>query len=184
MFTRDNPFPYADKKWIRNIEHNFEEMRQVVLQRGYDKVWCVESDTIPPIDGLSKLLQVDAPVVGGLYALRHGPPTASVHRYSETLNGIGGALPWDEVKANWGKVIQTSCTCTGCVVIDRSVLEGFSFALDGTRPPDGPFAEYCFHNKIKQMAHLGVICGHKRPNGEIIWPDVNEPRGWRIEKAN
>lgn len=169
MFTRDNPYPREGRSFV-NIQHNYEKMRQVVLSQGYDKVWVVESDTVPPLDGLEKLLAIDAPVVGGLYALRHGTPVPNTQRWGETLRGIGGSMDWSEVKASWGKVVRTSGVCMGCVVIDRTVLWGFDFMTGKTSPPDGPFMEYCFHNGIKQMADLSVVCQHIEPNGNVLDP--------------
>lgn len=169
MFTFDNPHGYERQQCWRNVQLNYEKMRTITLDR-YDKVWCVESDIIPPADALEKLLEVDAPVVSGLYALRHGTPIPSVKVWGETLHGIGSAMRWEEIAANWGKTVQTSGACMGCTLIDRSAFEGFSFLLRDSVPPDGAWMEHCFHNAIKQMARLDVLCGHKRPDGEIWWP--------------
>ena len=142
----------------------------MVVDEGYDKVWMVESDTIPPLDALEKLLAVDAPVVSGLYALRHGSNVPNVWRWGETLNALGGVMSWKDVERDWGKVVRTTGGCQGCVVADRSAIEGFSFILGKEQSPDVPWMEYCFHSGIKMMADLSVICGHKEPNGNILDP--------------
>jgi len=168
MFTRDNPYPYEGGQRFKNIQWNYEKMRRVVLERGYDHVWCVESDTIPPLDAVERLFEAEAPVVSGLYALRHGDPIPNVQRWSETLNGIGGAMSWEEVGK--GGTVRTSGGSMGCLLIERSVLEGFTFVRDNNKAPDVPFMEYCFHLGIRQMARLDVICLHKKPNGEVLDP--------------
>lgn len=71
----------------------------------------------------------------------------------------------------------------GCLLVDRSALENHPmWTEENDYAPDGPFMEYCRINKFKQMARLDVICGHKKPNGEIIWPD--KEHGFIIERAS
>ena len=165
MFTRDNPYTMAEGRVYKNIQLNYEKMRQLALTGGYEKAWIVESDTIPPRDALQKLLEVEAPVVSGLYALRHGEPTPNI-RWKDNHWG------WPSVQAHWGQTIETDGGCTGCLLIDRSVLEKFSFINNLNNPPDGAFMDWCINHKIKQMARLDVVCGHKKPDGEVIWPDL------------
>ena len=52
MFTRDNPYCYELREAMKNVQLNYEKMRRIVLSEGYQKVWVVESDTIPPEDAL------------------------------------------------------------------------------------------------------------------------------------
>jgi hypothetical protein len=173
MFTFDNP--YKDVEVRANIQFNYEKMRQTVLKMGYDKVWIVESDTIPPEDALQKLLEVDAPVVTGLYGLRHGEPVPNIKRV------LGDRmLSWDELE--WGKIIECAGGCMGCLLLDRSVLENHSmWTEENNYAPDGPLMEYCRTHGFKQMARLDVICGHKKPDGDIIWPDKQQ--GYILERA-
>ena len=182
MFTRDNPYVNTWGEVWKNIQLNYEKMRQVALKEGYDKVWVVEEDTIPPLDALSKLLEVDAPVVSGLYAMRHGPPVANLMQYGVRMPGVGSGMSWKQVQANWGKTVETSGGCMGCLLIDRSVLERFQFVTCKHGAPDTPFMEFCWTNKIKQMARLDVICGHVKANGDVLYPDRD--LGCRTERLN
>jgi hypothetical protein len=175
MFTRDNP--HTDGNVLLNCQLNYEKMRQVVLSQGYQKVWVVESDTIPPLDALKKLLEVDASVVSGLYALRRGECRPNVR--NTTTRSM---FTWKELKAVWGETIETSGGCMGCVLIDRSALQDFCFIdKQNFSAPDVPMMEWHWHHKFKQMARLDVICGHKRPSGEILWPDKEQ--GYIIERT-
>ena len=182
MITRDNPHR-AMVDVLRNIQLAYEKMRQTVLKMGYDKVWIVESDTIPPLDALAKLDAVNAPVVGGLYALRHGAAATNLCWVNTQMQETGQGIHWDEVKAHWGEVIEVGGACMGCLLVERAALEDFSFITGERFAPDQPFANHCIKHGVKTMAHLGVVCGHKKDDGSILWPDNQTRLGYRTEKA-
>jgi hypothetical protein len=169
MFSHDNPYGETWGESYKNIQLNYEKMRRTCLQDRYEKVWIVESDTIVPPDALRKLLEVDAPVVSGLYAMRHGEPYPNLMRMG-LMPGIGASINWEEFTDRWGETIEVSGACMGCLLLDRSVLWGFSFNTKENRAPDVPLMEYCWQNKLKQMARTDVICGHVKPSGETLWP--------------
>lgn len=180
IFTHDNPYDYPLARVYKNIQLNYEKARKYALQEGYQKMWVVEADTIPPCDALAKLLQVDAPVVSGLYSMRHGEPVPNVFKKHLGSVAVGNVYKWNEIP--WGQTVEVSGGCMGCLLIDRSVLERFNFHLDADKwAPDGPFMQWCFRNGVKQMARMDVICGHKKPDGTILWPDPAQEKGWRCE---
>jgi hypothetical protein len=176
VFTRDNPYDSVTGRIWRNVQMAYDKMKQLTIQQGYDKVWIVESDTIPPKDALKKLMEIDAPAVSGLYALRSGVKCPNVRNPQTTSH-----FRWDFIKEHWGETIETSGGCMGCLLLDRSVVENFNF-IDETNPnaPDVPLMEWMWKTKQKQMARLDVVCGHKRPSGEILWPD--KENGFIIER--
>jgi hypothetical protein len=81
------------------------------------------------------------------------------------------SVHWTLLQKDWNGVIDTAGGCMGCLLIDRGVLERYEFESDDKVPPDTPFMLWCQKNNIKQKADLSIICGHKRPNGDIIYPD-------------
>lgn len=171
MFTFDNPYLYGFRRPHDNIRLNYEKMRQIVLSQGYQKVFVVESDIILPDDALEKLLEIEAPVVTGLYVLRHGSSVPNLMRFN---NGPepGSAMTWLEAIPCWDETIEVSGGCMGCLLIDRSVLENFSFiSEDSHSSHDNELMRYCWKNGFKQMARLDVQCGHIRPDGVVLWPD-------------
>jgi hypothetical protein len=180
--ANDNPYEAENRGQYKNMQLNYEKMRRTVLEKGYEFVWIVESDTLPPEDALAKLMEVDAPVVSGLYALRHGIPSPNLYRASHTPE-VGNGMSWDEIKARWGETVAISGGCMGCVLVHRSALEGFSM-VDPSNPiaPDGPFMKHCHSKGFKQMARLDVVCGHIKPNGDTLWPDREQ--GYRLERLN
>ena len=180
-FTRDNPYEGQKRGQQKNMMLNWVKMQK--MSRDYDKVWIVESDTVPPIDGLSKLLKVDAPVVTGLYASRHEPFSPNLLR-KDNCPGVGAVMTWAEVIKDWGNIVEVSGGCTGCLLIDRSVLDAFEYSEDdfiehlnsSSSFPDLPFMEFCWKNGFKQMARLDVICDHVRPDGMIVRPTIDGPK--------
>jgi len=178
MFTRDNPYEYQYQRVYKNIQLNYEKMRRIALSENYQKVWIVESDTIPPKDALKKMLEVDAPVVSALYALRHGEPVPNLMRAGKTAS-IGETLKWPEIFDSNDIVIDVSGGCMGCLLVDRSILEHFSFEDECNKSaPDVPFMEYCWSHKIQQKARLDVVCGHVKPDGLVLIPSAENIQGY------
>ena len=182
LFTFDNPYPFVKMEALKNIEYNYEKMRRIALAEGYEKVWIVESDIIPPHDALAKLLEVKAPVVGGMYALRHGAYPPNFFKNSPSLV-TDELMKWPEIFASKKPIIETSGVCMGCLLVDRSVLEEIPFTLPRTdyHAPDIPMMQYCCAHGIKQIGRIDVSCGHKKPSGEIIYPDAISKTGVRVE---
>jgi hypothetical protein len=181
FFTNDNPFLGEVRGQYANMALNWNKMRKMALEEGYQKVWMCEDDTIPPLDALKKLLEVDAPVVTGLYASRHYGHPPNIHR-KDDCPGLGAIMTWEEILAVWGQTIPCSGGATGCILIDTEIFKEFEFIVDSSHGPDVPFMWHCFKTGIKQMARLDVVCGHQQPCGDIIWPD--EKTGFRIEGTN
>jgi len=165
MFAHDNPYLWPGSERMKNIQVNFEKARRVALSEGYRKLWIVESDVIVPKTALKNLISVDASVVSGLYLMRRGSNAPNV------FSASGPVLNHRDVQDHWGEVIPMAGGCTGCLLVDTAVLNSFSFLTGERRAPDSDFMAYCRSHQVKQMAHLGVVCGHKRPDGVILWPD-------------
>jgi hypothetical protein len=177
MFTKDNPHLEEENGQYRNMMLNWQKMEQVARNRGYEKLWIVEADTIPPIDALSKLLEVDGPVVHGFVVSRHAGHWPGLQKARNT------AYDWKEILPHMGEVMEIQGAGTGCVLIDKSVFDRYSIDMKGTdyleMQIDQLFSRWCRDNKVIQKVHLGVHCGHVNPNGDIVWPD-NE-KGFRVE---
>ena len=113
MFTRDNPYCYELREAMKNVQLNYEKMRRIVLSEGYQKVWVVESDTIPPEDALKKMLEVDAPVVSGIYAMRHGEYNSNIAGIGKNMPDVGMPVSWQEIFSSKNKTVEISGGCMG-----------------------------------------------------------------------
>jgi len=175
MFTADNPYPPEWRLLYRNIQLNYEKMRKA--SEGYDKVFIVEHDMILPDGALKKLAEVDAPVVGGLYCHRHGTPVPNFMRWYEGTKEQGSSYNWNEIK--WGEPMRVTGAAMGCLLVDASLVQRFAWE-DESNPvaPDVPFIRFCVREGVKQYGHAGVVCGHIRPDGSVLWPD--QQKGYRI----
>lgn len=173
MFTKDNPHQ-GDDGGMHNVLYNYQKGRRAMLDGGYDAMLCIESDIIPPADALTKLVAVEADVAYGLYAFRRGDvKNVNVLRFvvgptpDQPLNNWPG-----DYKKAWGKVIPCSGCALGIVLIRRKVLEKIDFRWADTYC-DGPFTNDAWSAKFSMRADMSVVCGHKTPEGVILWPTVD-----------
>lgn len=186
LFTRDNPHqgePGADMRHgqagKQNILHNYRKGRRLALEGGYDAMLCVESDIIPPADALTRLLAIEGDVVHGTYMFRSGEPVINVARYAQTPGCPDVSLRYHPgvLRAQWGKPIRCTGLGLGCTLIHRRVLERVDFRLaEEGGHCDWAFACDALSAGFSLWADLGLLCGHKRPDGVILWPT---PCGWR-----
>lgn len=178
MFSRDNPQGEWTKDVYRNVQLNYEKMRRIALNDGYSAVWCIEDDMLPPPDALTKLLATsaatNAPVVSGVYVLRHGARVPNLMQFGRSVE-IGSSMEWATLRAHVARgetVIPISGGCQGCLVIRRDVLEDFSFIRETRGAPDMEFMRHCFKSGIPQMARLDVRCGHMERDGRVLSVDA------------
>jgi hypothetical protein len=159
------------------VQLNYEKMRQLVLANEYAAAWCVEADMLVPPDALTKLVATgkehDAPVVSGLYVLRHGANVPNLFQFTLSAN-LGSAVPWDILRRYrdaGATTIQVSGGCQGCVLLSAKVLEQFSFVREHAAAPDMDLMRHCHALGLRQLARLDVLCGHKLADGSVLSPE-------------
>ncbi len=157
------------------------------MQGRYDAMLVIESDIIPPPSTLHRLAALDADVAYGTYMFRvheynlgAKPVVNLYHRYKvpngrarnigKSLSLIDGAWP----PAERGP-IEVSGAGFGCVLIKRHVLEEIDFrTLNPDLTPmvhcDMWFTQDAWTTGCEMLADTRVICGHKTPEGEVLWP--------------
>lgn len=175
--STNNPNPITGKREVdhENTLHQYRYARQRILDGDYDYLFIVEHDMIIPEDALVKMLATDADVVYGLYlfrrtdtylnaarAVKSGWPDMSLSNFPDILK-----------KAREQGWIEVSGYGFGCTLIRRKVLETFDMRRNetsGSPCPDMPFAADCLRHGFKQICRFDVICGHVKPNGDILIP--------------
>jgi hypothetical protein len=164
MFTHDNP---ERVRVNDNIIYNFRKMQRVVLAEKYDAVLIIENDIIPPADTIERLLALEADIAYGVYGLRRGFPTLNV-RHPVSLQSFS------EHRAEWvekfGQVIDVSGIGFGCTLIHRHVLETLELHSDNGGDGDTQLARDARTYGFTQKADTTLLCGHKRPDSVILWP--------------
>ena len=171
MFTRDNP--HGESAHL-NIIHNYKKAERIVMAEGYDALFTVENDMIIPPDALTKLAALQADIAYGVYYFRHGKPTINILRHDDTQESY--SLP-SNLKA-WAKVYNTGpLPCRGlgfgCTLISRKTLEAIPFHSDNGGDADSQMSIDARRIGLKQMTDTTVLCGHKRPDGTVVWPAKN-----------
>lgn len=163
-----NPFPGRD---MRNVVAQYQHGRQMMLDGGYEAMLTVEHDMVIPADALQKLYDTDAPVVYGVYMLRHGTPTLNAWQYINTRNlGMSLSLYPAEVKAAWKRGWAEVCGVGwGCTLIRREVLERINIRQNAVDDAgDLAFATDCLRAGFRQIARFDVPCGHYDHNGKLL----------------
>jgi hypothetical protein len=181
-FQRDNPYvmgvDYETERetGVRNHLHQYQRGRDLFLRGDYDAMLVIESDIIPPPDALKRLAAIDTDLAYGAYLFRVSPVVNIMERYQEGALNIGESLTvrgkWEWAKAQG--VVPCSGAGFGCVLIKRHVLEAVEMRVS-TLPSarvhcDSWFTCDVYERGFRMMADCGVICGHKKEDGEIIWP--------------
>ena len=165
---------------IRNVDHEntlhqYRYARQRILDGNYDYLFIIEHDMIIPEDALVKMLATDADVVYGLYLFRQGKPLLNAARAVNSKWPDMSLTNFPEIvkKAREQGWIEVSGFGFGCTLIRRKVLETFEMRRNetvGSPCPDMPFAADCLKHGFKQICRFDVICGHIKPNGDILIP--------------
>jgi hypothetical protein len=175
VIARHNDYPgYNKQNWLSQERAAWKQ----TIDGGYDYLLHVDSDMIPPRNGLQLLVDTDSPVAYGNYCFRHGD-YPYMNLVVPPVNGVYGTL-YDEITNHkqllerfQGKVTEVSGVGFGFVLIRREVLEQIPVHdLNGSPDVDSIFAIDCCKAGIKQVGHWGVMCGHIGEN-ETYWPWQN-----------
>ena len=174
LFDHENP-PGGDERLT--ILYKYSRMRGLLLARdietGFDAVLIIESDIIPPKDALLKLVDCNSDLATGLYMFRRSEPyVCNAARYipgKDWADQSYSLFPDDLLKI-WGKKIRVSGLGIGCILIQRHVMEGVPFVDCSQVHCDWGFSRDVLRRGYKTICDMSIICGHKRPDGMIIWP--------------
>jgi len=142
------------------------------LETEHTHLLFVDSDVVPPKDGLQKLIAERKDAITGIYHHRRDDKRVAVtyeavpqpdgKELMQPVGGEVGTIPW-------GTVIQIDRTGGGFLLIDRKVLETipapwfkFQYDADGLMEV-GEDVDFC--QKLEKAgftlwAHFGVECDH------------------------
>ena len=170
----DNPYKTDHKERHKNTLHQYQMIRRRVIDEGYDGLVTFEHDMIVPKDGLIKLLHTDAPIVYGLYMLRHGAYCVNAFLYIDQSPNLHKSMTYTPrryaaaERRGWARVTGVGM---GFTLFRRGVLEMFDFRASGTSyPPDWAIAVDSTKYGLKQVCRFDVKCGHIESNGLPIYP--------------
>ena len=174
LMQRDNPH---EGDGVANHLHQYQRGRDHFLKGDYDAMLVIESDIIPPANTLGHLAALAADVAYGCYMLRAAPaqPVVNVfEKYPKPARNQGESLT---VRGLWAQavrqgIVECSGGGLGCTLIARHVLEAIPFRMGETRT-------WCDHYWTRDVYQAGytmkadttVQCGHKCPDGLVLWPE-------------
>lgn len=187
LSANDNPFDNPFDKPYLNITYQYNKAREMVLDNGYDALFCVESDMIIPPDALQRLVACESDVAYGLYVFRDTKHHWSAYTEMEQKSGRSISENADDARAALGSVIDVAGVGLGCTLIKREVLTHIPFRLFEDAPTktacDWCFALDCKDYGFTQRCDLGVVCGHQSytPYPLILWPNIDDPKLYRRE---
>ena len=155
---------YTHSEWTvgKTIRYNSNKARQFALENGYDYMFFIESDVIPPPHALLVLLENEVDIVSGLLAERVskvGENILSV--YMQGLPGIremvraGKPFVFEHYQANTGR---------GCLLVSRRALE------HPFQDSDGYYCEVMREKGFKVWVDPRVACSHVDRDGSIMEP--------------
>ena len=183
----EQPCAYIPGDYAANHENTlvkYQGAQHRAIAEGYDALLFIEHDMLVPEDALQKLSAVDGDVVYGVYLFRRARPVVNALRHLNVPNlGMSLSLFPDELATAWKReIVPVSGAGFGCTLIRKSALAQIPMRRSEGHPaPDMPFAIDCHKAGIKQMAHFGVLCGHIKPTGHILWPGLGEDDSMNVK---
>jgi hypothetical protein len=158
----------------RDILRQYQIGRELFLNSDADYLMVIESDIIPPKDTITKLMDLGADVAYGVYVFRTSEVINVYERYEGTPRNTGSSLSLSKRKLQRAvKARRTKCSGggLGCALIKRHALIDIDFRIEDTAHCDTYFNRDALRAGLNQMADMSVICGHKREDSVILWPE-------------
>ena len=171
-----------------DVTAKYQLARRLVLRGKYDALLTIEDDMLVPPETLFKLQSLNVDIAYGLYAARSMPRHPWLVAFALDLAFIMliSDMP-DYAKRCWGKVIHSQGIGMGCTLIRRHVLEEIDFRhMPGAGYGHGKACDWYFaldalEKGFIQKTDMGLVCGHIKNNGMVLYPDPTQEKLYREE---
>lgn len=176
MQKKDKGIQFYPTMGVFPVDNARNEIVEEFLKSDCTHLLMIDSDTIPPMDALDKLLALDLDIVTGLTPIiEHDASRQNdSNGFYKKYNAVN--LNDEFTQANVGVIDIRGCGGS-CLMIKRHVLEKmkypwfrFKYEDDHGKSTfigeDVYFIMMSIANGFKPKADTSVICGHKKP---IIW---------------
>jgi len=149
---------------IKRITSGRNLVRDYATINGYDYVWFVDNDTLPPKDALSRLLSHGKDINAGICLMNMNVDGSSkvmpnVYRFDEGKKSIE-PIPIGGVQD--GSLMEVSAAGFGCVLLSSKVLSGIKLRYfeDSMAGEDMAFFQDAKEGGFSAFADTGVKCTH------------------------
>lgn len=162
---------------------SLNKLREVFLKGDYEYFMSIESDLIPPVDIIERLMSHGKPVVGAMYLIGHTwsetqPPRPCLFATKPNKEGTGHDtynIPAHEGWHYFGTGLRLVHGCgIGCTLMRRNILENFKFwwTMEGNVPKHSDVLFYMDLNnrRIQIYVDADIYIPHFRSN----WDDVKD----------
>jgi hypothetical protein len=160
IIIRHDPCEYGSKNAVKKQR---EFMRILALEKGFDYLYFLGADTLPPADVLERLLKTaianDIKIIGGVYWGRHNAENGDP----------GKAVAWihDMSQEEQTKIFNTPNTLLkvdgqgmDAILIHREVLEKISWLQWEQNDDDYPFYDLAKAAGYACWIDTGIQCKH------------------------
>lgn len=158
---------YIQRKGRTNLEfiaESHEACRKFAISNKYDFMFHLESDILPPINVIDRLLRHQKQVVNGLYHLGKGYDSFLLIQEMEKLGDKRCTFNIDkgDLMEITGGLIEKYHFGLGCTMIHKSVFEKISLQADGRQEfhSDSLFASRLHYANIPNFADTSILCEH------------------------
>jgi hypothetical protein len=159
--------PKNHKGLLFTINDAHEACRKYALEHNYDAVLHLETDVIPPIDIIERLMSHGKNIIAACYDIKHGAERQAMVQLLENVNGFTKAFKTtDFVGKNEGlffdgTVKQVYSAGLGCILLRKPILNSFAFMVkDNTYHSDVWFANELMHKNIPIFLDTSIQCQH------------------------
>ncbi len=159
---------YSDYTVFDKMADSHNQIRRHFLESDCEYLLHLESDILPQLDVIERLLECRKPIVNALYQILDGanrtPCLAQVDKNHEFWRSFRfhnkSSLFWHSYVN--GKLQPTYIAGIGCCLMMRKVMQNFEFRVPqgSNNPPDTYFAEDLLTRGVQNWVHTGVHAFH------------------------
>jgi hypothetical protein len=146
------------------IAESHEACRIFAIANKFEWMLHLESDILPPLNVITRLMRHQKKVVNGMYHLGKGYDSFLLMQGMEELGDKRCTYNIDrgDLMEVTGDLVQNYHFGLGCALIHKSVFECINFQADGKQEfhSDSLFATRLFNKGIANFVDTSVLCEH------------------------
>lgn len=148
-------------------------LRQKVLDEGYDYLFSLEQDVLPPGDVLDRMVKHKKKIVSGVYFAHNTMPDGSTPLIPLVYKLIDKKtltmVPIDEQEFASNEIIEVASAGLGCVLIHKDILKEVKFRYENKVFDDRFFFIDCYRKGFKVFCDTSIKCKHFILNRPYPW---------------